>query len=97
MHGLALNVNTDLRGFNVINPCGFVDKGVTSMSREIGKVIDFEEVKRRFSDVFLSLIFPLKESLDLFKSFEAKTKLLRSSLVDRKMLWSFPSSRNALY
>ena len=67
MHGLALNVNTDLRGFNVINPCGFVDKGVTSMSREIGKVIDFEEVKRRFSDVFLSLIFPLKESLDLFK------------------------------
>lgn len=59
MHGLALNVNTDLKGFSIINPCGFVDKGVTSMAREIGREIDFEEVKRQFSDIFLSLIFPL--------------------------------------
>ncbi len=59
MHGLALNVNTDLNGFSIINPCGFVDKGVTSMAREIGREIDFEEVKRQFSDIFLSLIFPL--------------------------------------
>lgn len=59
MHGLALNVNTDLSGFSIINPCGFVDKGVTSMSRETGRDMDFEEVKRRFSDIFLSLILPL--------------------------------------
>ena len=31
MHGLALNVNTDLRYFSYINPCGFIDKGVTSL------------------------------------------------------------------
>ena len=39
MHGFALNVNTDLSYFNNINPCGFVDKGVTSMKKELAKEI----------------------------------------------------------
>lgn len=46
MHGLALNVNTDMSGFDVINPCGFKDKGVTSMSRELGHDVDMDEVKK---------------------------------------------------
>jgi lipoyl(octanoyl) transferase len=46
MHGFALNVNTDLTYFNHINPCGFVDKGVTSIQKELGKKQDFEEVKK---------------------------------------------------
>ncbi len=45
MHGLALNVNTDLRWFSWINPCGFADKGVTSVEREIGRKADMKEVK----------------------------------------------------
>lgn len=45
MHGLALNVNTDLRYFSYINPCGFVDKGVTSLQRELGKTVNMEIVK----------------------------------------------------
>ncbi len=45
MHGFALNVNTDLNYFNHINPCGFVDKGVTSMEKELGKKLDMQEVK----------------------------------------------------
>jgi len=45
MHGFAFNVNTNLAYFNYINPCGFVDKGVTSMQKELGKEIDIEEVK----------------------------------------------------
>lgn len=45
MHGLALNVNTSLDGFSIINPCGFVDRGVTSMAREIGRDIDIEPGK----------------------------------------------------
>ena len=46
MHGLALNVNTDLDGFRLINPCGFVDKGVTSMASELGREIPIVEVKQ---------------------------------------------------
>jgi len=46
MHGFALNVNTNLTYFNYVNPCGFVDKEVTSMQKELGKSIDIEEVKK---------------------------------------------------
>ena len=45
MHGFALNVATDLKYFNHINPCGFVDRGVTSIEREVGHAVDFEQVK----------------------------------------------------
>ena len=47
MHGFALNVNTQLEYFNYINPCGFVDKGVTSMEKELGSKVDMEELKSR--------------------------------------------------
>ena len=45
MHGFAMNVNTDLKYFNHINPCGFVDKGVTSLEKELGHKVDIELVK----------------------------------------------------
>ena len=47
MHGFALNVNTDLRYFNHINPCGFADRGVTSLQKELGRVVSMEEVKEK--------------------------------------------------
>ncbi|MEE9462690.1 MAG: lipoyl(octanoyl) transferase LipB [Bacteroidales bacterium] len=56
MHGFALNVNTDLRYFQYINPCGFTDKGVTSMQQESGRefeIIDVRDrLKEKFSEVF---------------------------------------------
>lgn len=55
MHGFALNVNTDLDYFRLINPCGFVDKGVTSMAKELGKEIKTEEVKNRLIHHFKEL------------------------------------------
>jgi lipoyl(octanoyl) transferase len=45
MHGFALNVNTNLDYFRYINPCGFVDKEVTSMEKELGYKQNFEEIK----------------------------------------------------
>jgi len=45
MHGFALNVNTQLEYFNYINPCGFTDKGVTSMEKELGEKVDMEHLK----------------------------------------------------
>ena len=53
MHGFALNVNTDLSYFNHINPCGFTDKGVTSMQKELGKCMDMDEVKMVFKKYFI--------------------------------------------
>lgn len=52
MHGLALNVNTDLSFFSLINPCGFIDKGVTSMEKELGYKVDMEEVKEKAKNLF---------------------------------------------
>lgn len=46
MHGFAFNINTDLGYFSHINPCGFVDKGVTSLAKETGRQWDLEEVKK---------------------------------------------------
>ena len=45
MHGFAFNVNTDLNYFNSINPCGFTDKGVTSLKQELGSLQDIDQVK----------------------------------------------------
>jgi len=45
MHGFAFNVNTNLDFYNYINPCGFTDKGVTSMKKELGRSVDITEVK----------------------------------------------------
>ena len=56
MHGFALNVNTDLRYFEYIIPCGIKDKAVTSLKRELEKEVNAEEVKEKirkhFQDVF---------------------------------------------
>ena len=44
-HGLALNVNTDLRWFDEMVPCGIHGKGVTSLAREIGQPVPMDEVE----------------------------------------------------
>jgi len=56
MHGFAFNVNTDLTYFDHINPCGFTDKGVTSLEKELGSKQEMKEVKdivrRKVREVF---------------------------------------------
>ena len=52
MHGFAFNVNTDLSYYQYINPCGFVDKGITSMEKELGATQDIEKIKGLLRDCF---------------------------------------------
>ncbi|QBO58920.1 lipoyl(octanoyl) transferase LipB [Chryseobacterium salivictor] len=59
MHGLALNVNTDLRYFEYIIPCGIKDKAVTSLQRELEREFSPQEmdevkekIKKHFCEVF---------------------------------------------
>ena len=47
MHGFAFNVNTDLSHFEFIVPCGIQGKAVTSLQKELGCEIDYEEVKQK--------------------------------------------------
>lgn len=52
MHGFALNVNTDLSHFEYIVPCGIQGKTVTSLEKEVGKKVDYEEVKQKIKEQF---------------------------------------------
>lgn len=55
LHGLALNVNADLKYFNYIVPCGIDDKAVTSMAHELGKEVIMSEVKKVLKEKITSL------------------------------------------
>ena len=54
MHGFAFNVNTNLDYFTYINPCGFQEKGVTSMEKELGKKMDMDRVKSELKEILLN-------------------------------------------
>jgi len=60
MHGFAFNINTDLEYFKHINPCGFTDKSVTSIEKELGEKQDFKRAKEvvltKLSELFDAII-----------------------------------------
>jgi lipoyl(octanoyl) transferase len=65
MHGFAFNINTDLRYFDGIVPCGIKNKQVTSLARELERNIELNEVKERlkrhFETVFEAELLAMKE------------------------------------
>ncbi len=65
MHGFALNVNTDLDYFNYIHPCGFVDKGVTSIQKELGTQVDMTDVQQRLTSQFVSVFEQELETVEI--------------------------------
>ena len=81
MHGLALNVNTDLAYFNHIVPCGITDRSVTSLSAELGHPCQLTTVGRQLcehvADVFGADMELLDESAAyrLLESYTGSTDL----------------------
>lgn len=55
MHGFALNVNTDMKYFDYIVPCGIKDKAVASLKRELEREVPLEEVKAKIERHFLEV------------------------------------------
>ncbi len=60
MHGFAFNINTDLNYFSYINPCGFVDKGVTSLQKELKCKQDISEIINKLESIIIR-IFEIDE------------------------------------
>jgi lipoyl(octanoyl) transferase len=54
-HGFALNVTTDLDHFTLIVPCGLADRGVTSLTRLLGRPVDTAEVESRVVEHFANV------------------------------------------
>lgn len=55
MHGFAFNINTDLEFYNHINPCGFTDRGVTSLQKETAAVQSMQLLHDRMRHAFESV------------------------------------------
>ena len=62
MHGIALNINTDLSFYRHIVPCGIADRGVTSLAKELGQPCDAGDVQRRLAHHF-GQVFDLETTL----------------------------------
>lgn len=67
MHGIALNINTDLSYFDGIVPCGINGKGVTSLEKELSQVVDMQEVEavwlRHFKAIFEAAVIGSRDAV----------------------------------
>jgi lipoyl(octanoyl) transferase len=70
MHGFAFNVNTNLKHFELINPCGITDKGITSLQKILGDTQDLELLNRQVTEYFCKVFNAEPNVISINKLFE---------------------------
>lgn len=65
MHGFSLNINPDLNHYSLIVPCGITDKGVTSLSKLLGKSVSQKEVRERLIQHFQEVFNVITKSISI--------------------------------
>lgn len=85
MHGLALNLNTDLRFFDHIIPCGIADRGVTSLAQEVGTAIDEAAIRTRFCHHFADGFGARLRRLDEAQAWSFLETLLNEKDLQRRL------------
>lgn len=76
MHGFALNVNTDLKQFTLINPCGFTNRRATSISELVGREVPLAQVKERLLNHFAEVF---KVELEMSKDIPVRSESERKT------------------
>jgi len=64
-HGFALNVSTDLSGFDAVNPCGYESRIMTSMTKELARSVLISEVKGPLTRIFAQIFDTEPERTDV--------------------------------
>ncbi|MFC9996004.1 lipoyl(octanoyl) transferase LipB [Nocardia sp. NPDC127526] len=82
LHGISLNCNSTLDGFNAIVPCGIRDAGVTTLSRELGREVTVEEVRPLAAD---AIIRALNGDLPVAEHIVTRPKAVTEDTVDCSM------------
>lgn len=73
LHGLALNINTDLRDFELIVPCGLTDTRMTSLEKLLGRAVNMGDAKQKLSHAF-NLEFEDYNWLEELRGVELETR-----------------------
>ncbi|MCY4171213.1 MAG: lipoyl(octanoyl) transferase LipB [Bacteroidetes bacterium] len=76
-HGLALNVSPDLNYFNQITPCGIMDRGVTSIAKELNQTFTLDEISKSVLSHFNEIFDANTLTLDPTESYQYLERLTK--------------------
>ncbi len=82
-HGAAINVNNDLKGFDLINPCGYEGVGAVSVKRLLNREVDLKECSYIILNIFSDALDVSVENVDINGIVNSGSKSIRGCLDGR--------------